>query len=92
MDSSADYDASPKLDAITASVLAINAADDERNPPQSGIMDAAMKRVKNGQLLLIPESDQTLGPSDDGLREILCERSWQAWLAAVPERKTVGVR
>ena len=33
--SSADYDASPGLEKIDAAVLAINAADDERNPPET---------------------------------------------------------
>jgi homoserine O-acetyltransferase len=40
--SSADYDAAPDLDKIEATVLAINSADDERNPPESGIMVEAL--------------------------------------------------
>ena len=36
--SSGDYDASPGLEKIEATVLAINAADDERNPPETGLM------------------------------------------------------
>src|SRR5579883_805746 len=59
--SSADYDASAGLETIEATVLAINTADDERNPPETGIMEAAMKRVKHGALYLIPASDETLG-------------------------------
>ncbi|HXZ01645.1 MAG TPA: alpha/beta fold hydrolase, partial [Stellaceae bacterium] len=35
--SSADYDPSPNLEKIEAWVLAINAADDERNPPETGL-------------------------------------------------------
>jgi homoserine O-acetyltransferase len=42
-------------------VLAINAADDERNPPETGVTDAALKRVKHGRLYLIPASTQTRG-------------------------------
>jgi homoserine O-acetyltransferase len=60
-DSSRDYDPSPGLDKITAKLLAINSADDERNPPETGIMDRELKRVKNGRLFLIPASDQTRG-------------------------------
>jgi homoserine O-acetyltransferase/O-succinyltransferase len=41
--------------------LAINSADDERNPPELGILDREIKRVKNGHVLLIPASDQTSG-------------------------------
>ena len=44
-----DYDPAPNLEKITARVLAINAADDERNPPELGILDREIKRVKNGR-------------------------------------------
>jgi homoserine O-acetyltransferase len=64
--SSADYDAEPALDKIEAHLLAINAADDERNPPETGITERAMKRVKNGKLLLIPASEQTSGHGTTG--------------------------
>ncbi len=53
-DSSRDYNASPGLDRIQAVVLAINSADDERNPPEIGLLDREIKRVKNGRVLLIP--------------------------------------
>jgi homoserine O-acetyltransferase/O-succinyltransferase len=46
-DASHDYNPSPGLERIEATLLAINAADDERNPPETGVTDAAMKRVKN---------------------------------------------
>jgi homoserine O-acetyltransferase len=59
--SSADYDPSPELEKIQAAVLAINSADDERNPPETGIMEQAMKRVKNGKIYLIPASAETSG-------------------------------
>jgi homoserine O-acetyltransferase len=42
-------------------VLAINSADDERNPPETGVMARAMKDVKNGKLYLIPASAETSG-------------------------------
>jgi homoserine O-acetyltransferase len=59
--SSADYDAAPGLEQIEAALLAINSADDERNPPETGLMITALKRVKDGKLYLIPASDQTSG-------------------------------
>ena len=59
--SSADYDAEPELGKIQATVLAINAADDERNPPETGLVERAMKQVRNGKLYLIPASEQTSG-------------------------------
>ena len=61
--SSADYDAAPGLGKIEAQVLAINAADDERNPPETGIMEKAMKQVKHGRIYLIPASPETSGHS-----------------------------
>jgi homoserine O-acetyltransferase len=64
--SSADYDASADLEKIEATLLLINAADDERNPPETGLTDAAMKRVKNGKLYLIPASEQTAGHGTTG--------------------------
>ena len=78
-EASHDYDPSAGLEKIEAATLLINAADDERNPPETGITEAAMKRVKNGKLYLIPASPQTRGHSTTGaasfyaqaLRELL---------------------
>jgi homoserine O-acetyltransferase/O-succinyltransferase len=74
-DSSRDYNPEAGLDRIKAAVLAINAADDERNPPETGLMDRAMKRVQNGRLLLIPASDDTRGHGTTGMA-----RFWKAEL------------
>ena len=41
--------------------LVVNAADDERNPPETGLTEAAVKRIKNAALLLIPASADTTG-------------------------------
>jgi homoserine O-acetyltransferase len=59
--SSGDYDPSPGLERIQATVLAINSADDERNPPETGIMERELKRIKNARLFLIPASEDTRG-------------------------------
>jgi len=60
-DSSRDYNPSSGLERITAALLAINSADDERNPPETGVLDREIKRVKNGRVLLIPGSPDTAG-------------------------------
>jgi homoserine O-acetyltransferase/O-succinyltransferase len=60
-EASHDYDPSPGMEKITATLLAINAADDERNPPETGVTDAALKRVRNDRLYLIPASPETRG-------------------------------
>ena len=65
-DSSRDYNASAGLERIQAVLLAINSADDERNPPELGVLDREIKRVKNGRVLLIPASDQTAGHGTTG--------------------------
>jgi homoserine O-acetyltransferase len=60
---SRDYDASAGLSRIEATLLAINAADDERNPPETGLLAEAIKQIKNGRLYLIPASTDTRGHS-----------------------------
>jgi homoserine O-acetyltransferase len=60
-DASRDYDPEPGLERIQASVLAINSADDERNPPELGIMERELKRIKDAKLLIIPGSEDTRG-------------------------------
>ena len=65
-DSSRDYNPAPGLERIQATLLAINSADDERNPPETGIMERELKRVKNSRLFIIPASEETLGHSTTG--------------------------
>jgi homoserine O-acetyltransferase len=77
-DSSRDYNASPALEKIRASVLAINAADDERNPPELGLLDREIKRVKNGRMLLIPASENTAGHGTTAMAKL-----YQAELGAL---------
>ena len=66
-DSSRDYNPSAGLEKIKATVLAINAADDERNPAELGVLDREIKRVKNGRVLLIPASENTAGHGTTGM-------------------------
>ena len=42
-------------------MLAINSADDERNPPELGVLEREIRRVRNGRVLLIPGSADTFG-------------------------------
>ena len=60
-DSSRDYNPAPGLEKIEAVLLAINSADDERNPPETGVMERELKRVKHGRVLLLPGSPDTAG-------------------------------
>jgi homoserine O-acetyltransferase len=83
--SSADYDAAPELAKIQAWVLAINAADDERNPPETGLIERAINQMKNGKLYLIPASEQTSGHSTTGNAKFY-QQQLQELLKTVPRR------
>jgi homoserine O-acetyltransferase len=61
VNSSRNYDPSPRLEKITVPVMFVNSADDFINPPELGIAEREIKRVKNGKFVLIPISDQTHG-------------------------------
>jgi homoserine O-acetyltransferase/O-succinyltransferase len=60
-ESSKDYDASHDLEKIQATVLVINSADDERNPPELGILEKALPRIKNAKAFVIQGSPETSG-------------------------------
>jgi homoserine O-acetyltransferase len=75
-DSSRDYNPAPGLERIQAVLLAINSADDERNPPELGILEREIKRVKRGRYVLIPASEDTRGHGTTGLA-----RFWKHHLA-----------
>jgi len=83
--SSADYDAAPGLEKIQSWVLAINAADDERNPPETGLMERSMKQVTNGKLYLIPASEQTSGHATTGNAKFY-KKELQKLLEEAPRR------
>jgi homoserine O-acetyltransferase len=55
------YDPSAGLEKIRAPVMWINSGDDFVNPPELGIAEREVKRVKNGRFILLPASDQTHG-------------------------------
>ena len=73
-DASHDYDPSAGMEKIEATVLAINAADDERNPPETGVTAAAVKRIKNGKIYLIPASTETRGHLTTGNAKFYAEQ------------------
>jgi homoserine O-acetyltransferase len=61
VESSQDYDPAPGLEKITAPLLAINSADDLINPPDQGILEREIKRVKHGKAIVLPETNETVG-------------------------------
>ena len=85
VEASHDYDPSGGMERIEAMLLAINAADDERNPPETGVTDAALKRVKNGKLYLIPASTETRGHLTTGDARFYSQQLREL-LATAPQR------
>ena len=84
-ESSGDYNPSPGLGRIEAPLLAINAADDERNPPELKIMERELPRVKNARLFLIPASDETRGHGTTAFAKFW-KQQLQELLASAPRR------
>ena len=82
-DSSHDYDAGPGLERITRPVLVINSADDERNPPESGIVERAVARLPHGEYDLVPESSETRGHATLIMAKFYAVRLGQ-FLASLP--------
>ena len=60
-EASSDYDPAPDLEKIQAPLTAVNSADDQVNPPELGILEREIRRVKRGAYVLIPTSDETRG-------------------------------
>lgn len=77
-DASRDYDPSPLLERIKAPLVAINSADDQVNPPELGIAEREIKRVKRGRFILLPITDETRGHGTHSLPIL-----WQQHLAAL---------
>ena len=84
-EASRDFDAAPGLPTIKASVLVINSADDERNPPQTGLLEAALKRVSHAKYYLIPESPETSGHGTTSVAKFY-QKPLAEFLASVPKQ------
>jgi homoserine O-acetyltransferase len=84
-EASHDYNPSADMEKIEASLLAINAADDERNPPETGVTAAAIQRIRNGRLYLIPASIATRGHLTTGNAAFYAEQL-KALLQTAPQR------
>jgi hypothetical protein len=73
-DSSRVYNAAPKLDRIKAALLVINAADDERNPPETGLMERELEAHPEREAAPHPGQRRHQRTRHDGPREVLCGR------------------
>jgi len=79
--SSRNYDPSPNLEKIVAPVMYINSADDFINPPELGIADREIKRIKNGKFVLLPITDETRGHGTHTKAAL-----WKQYLAELLEK------
>jgi len=61
IDASRNYNPEPDLEKITAPLVWVNSGDDFINPPELGIAEMLMPRVKHGRYVLVPASDKTHG-------------------------------
>jgi homoserine O-acetyltransferase/O-succinyltransferase len=61
LSASRDYDPSSGLEKIKVPLIQVNSADDFINPPELGIAEREIKRVKGARFVLLPASDQTHG-------------------------------
>lgn len=85
VNSSRDYDPSAKLETIQAHVMYINSGDDFINPPEIGIAERDIKRVKNGKFVLLPASEQTHGHGTHTWAAV-----WQGYLKELLEHSGQG--
>jgi homoserine O-acetyltransferase len=83
-DASRDFDPSPDLEKITAHLLVINSADDERNPLSLGILEKEMPRVAHGQVYIIPGSPETRGHGTPAMAALYADKVAE-FLASVPK-------
>ena len=83
VDASRDYDPSAKLDSIRVPVMFINSADDFINPPELGIAEREIKKVKNGRFVLLPASEQSHGHGTHTWAAM-----WQQYLKEVLEQSS----
>ncbi len=84
-ESSRDYNPAPGLERIKAALLAINSEDDERNPPETGLMQRELKRIKNARLYLISASEDTRGHATTGMAKFW-KKQLQEFLEAARRR------
>lgn len=60
-EASRDYNPAPHLAKIRAPLIAINFADDQVNPPELGLLEREIDKVKNGRAVVMPITNDTVG-------------------------------
>jgi homoserine O-acetyltransferase/O-succinyltransferase len=71
-----DYDPNPRLERIRVPLYAVNSADDLINPPELGLLEREIKRVRHGKAVVIPLSKDTRGHGTHTIATL-----WKPYLA-----------
>jgi homoserine O-acetyltransferase/O-succinyltransferase len=85
VEASHDYDPAPQLEKIQARLVAVNSADDLINPPELGILEREIKRVRHGRAVMIPFSQDTRGHGSHTLAKL-----WKDELARLLREAPLG--
>ncbi len=78
LEASQDYDPGPELEKIAAPLMAVNSADDLINPPELGILEREIRRVKRGTAVVLPLTPETRGHGSHTVAVL-----WKAYLEQV---------
>ena len=71
----------PRLESIEAPLVAVNSADDLINPPELGILEKQIQRVRRGKAVVLPITPETRGHGTHSLPAI-----WKQHLADLLQR------
>jgi homoserine O-acetyltransferase len=85
VESSRDYDPAPGLGLIRAPLLAINFADDLINPPELGILEREIKRLKGGRAITVAASSETEGHGTS-LKAVIWRQHLDEFMDALPHQ------
>jgi homoserine O-acetyltransferase/O-succinyltransferase len=75
VEASRDYDPGPELESIRAPLFAVNSADDLINPPELGILEQQIKRIRGARAIVVPFSAETRGHGSHTLAKL-----WKSYL------------
>jgi homoserine O-acetyltransferase len=80
-EASGDYNPQPDLEKIIAPLTIVNSSDDMINPPELGVVEREIKRVRLGEFVLLPVTDKTRGHGTHTIASI-----WKENLIALLKR------
>ena len=85
LEASSDYDPGPGLEKIQVPLLAINFADDLINPPELGILEQEITRVRKGRAVVMPSGEASRGHGSHTVAAL-----WKSYLVQLLEESERG--